>query len=110
MRHRIPDPRYQFLAVHALPDTAGNHPGFVDQWCQTAGNHPGFVDQWCQAEPDQLGFRVSEVIAFQWDLLDLGQGRLHVNRPEEGIPSVHPLRLRGKGPGVRGLGISPWLR
>ena len=96
MRHRIPDPRYQFLAVHALPDTAGNHPGFVDQWCQ--------------AEPDLLGFRVSEVIALQWDLVDLGQGRLHVNRLQEGIASVHPLRLRGKGPGVRGLGISPWLR
>ena len=45
------------------------------------------------------GLRVSEVIALQWDLVDLSQGRLHVNRLKDGVPSVHPLR----GPEIRAL-------
>ncbi len=38
------------------------------------------------------GFRVSEVVALQWDMVDLSHGRLHVNRLKDGVPSVHPLR------------------
>lgn len=34
------------------------------------------------------GFRVSEVVALQWDMVDLSHGRLHVNRLNDGIPSV----------------------
>ena len=45
------------------------------------------------------GLRVSELIAFRWDMVDLKQGRLHVNRLKNGIPSVHPLR----GPELRAL-------
>ncbi len=45
------------------------------------------------------GLRVSELIALQWDLVELDAGRLHVNRVKKGIPSVHPLR----GPEIRAL-------
>jgi type 1 fimbriae regulatory protein FimE len=45
------------------------------------------------------GLRVSEVIALQWAVVDLGQGRLHVHRLKDGIASVHPLR----GPEIRAL-------
>lgn len=45
------------------------------------------------------GLRVSEVIALQWNVVDLGHGRLHVGRLKEGTPSVHPLR----GPEIRAL-------
>ncbi len=45
------------------------------------------------------GLRVAEVIALLWDHVDLSQGRLHVNRVKQGIPSVHPLR----GPEIRAL-------
>lgn len=38
------------------------------------------------------GLRVSEVIARQWAVVDLKQGRLHVHRLKDGIPAVHPLR------------------
>jgi type 1 fimbriae regulatory protein FimE len=45
------------------------------------------------------GLRVSELVALRWDMVDLKQGRLHVNRLKNGIPSVHPLR----GPELRAL-------
>ena len=43
------------------------------------------------------GLRVSELIALRWDMVDLKQVLLHVNRLKNGIPSVHPLR----GPELR---------
>ncbi len=43
--------------------------------------------------------RVSEVVALQWDRVDLCHGRLHVERLKQGVPSVHPLR----GPEIRSL-------
>jgi type 1 fimbriae regulatory protein FimB/type 1 fimbriae regulatory protein FimE len=43
--------------------------------------------------------RVSEVIAWRRDQVDLVQGVLHVNRLKNGTPSVHPLR----GPEIRAL-------
>jgi type 1 fimbriae regulatory protein FimB/type 1 fimbriae regulatory protein FimE len=45
------------------------------------------------------GLRVSEVIALQWAVIDLRQGRLHVRRLKDGMASVHPLR----GPEIRAL-------
>src|ERR1700687_4170158 len=33
------------------------------------------------------GLRVSELIAVRWDMVDLKQGLLHVNRMKNGIPS-----------------------
>lgn len=45
------------------------------------------------------GLRVSEVVAMEWHRVDLDQGRLHVHRLKEGVPSVHPLR----GPEIRAL-------
>ena len=45
------------------------------------------------------GLRVSELVALRWDMIDLKQGLLHVNRLKNGIPSVQPLR----GPELRGL-------
>ena len=43
--------------------------------------------------------RVSEVVAWRRDQVDLEQGLLHVNRLKGGTPSVHPLR----GPEIRAL-------
>lgn len=43
--------------------------------------------------------RVSEAVALRWDMVDLGQGLLHVQRAKNGVPSVHPLR----GPQLRAL-------
>ena len=45
------------------------------------------------------GLRVSEAVALQRDVIDWSQGRLHVERLKQGVPSVHPLR----GPEVRAL-------
>lgn len=45
------------------------------------------------------GLRVSELVALQWDHVDLSQGRLHVGRVKQGIDSVHPIR----GPEIRAL-------
>ena len=45
------------------------------------------------------GLRVSEVIALQWNAVDLDRGQLHVQRLKNGVPSVHPLR----GPEIRAL-------
>ena len=43
--------------------------------------------------------RVSEMIAWRRDQVDLDQGLLHVNRLKNGVPSTHPLR----GPELRAL-------
>ncbi|OGP71647.1 MAG: integrase [Deltaproteobacteria bacterium RBG_16_50_11] len=43
--------------------------------------------------------RVSEVVSWRRDQVDLEQGVLHVNRMKNGTPSVHPLR----GPEIRAL-------
>lgn len=45
------------------------------------------------------GLRVSELVALRWDIIDLKQGLLHVNRLKNGVASVHPLR----GPELRAL-------
>ena len=38
------------------------------------------------------GLRVSELVSLRWDMVDLKQGLVHVNRMKNGIASVHPLR------------------
>jgi len=38
------------------------------------------------------GLRVSEAVALRWDMIDLKQGLLHVNRVKNGVTSTHPLR------------------
>ena len=45
------------------------------------------------------GFRVSELVALRWDLVELDSGRMHVTRIKKGTPSVHPIR----GPEMRAL-------
>ena len=45
------------------------------------------------------GLRVSELVALRWDMVDLKQGLLHVNRLKNGVESVHPIR----GPELRAL-------
>src|SRR6476661_10086371 len=38
------------------------------------------------------GLRASEVCDLQWHQIELSEGRLHVRRVKNGIPSVHPIR------------------
>ena len=38
------------------------------------------------------GLRVSELVALRWDMVDLKQGLLHVNRLKNGVTSTHPIR------------------
>src|SRR5262245_8532768 len=38
------------------------------------------------------GLRASEVCDLQWQQIELSEGRLHVHRAKNGIPSVHPIR------------------
>jgi len=45
------------------------------------------------------GLRVSELVALRWDMVDLKQGLLHVNRLKNGVASTHPIR----GPELRAL-------
>ena len=37
------------------------------------------------------GLRPAEACALRWDMIDLGQGLLHVRRVKNGTPSVQPL-------------------
>jgi integrase len=39
------------------------------------------------------GLRASEVCDLQWQQIELSEGRLHVHRVKNGIPSVHPIRV-----------------
>src|SRR6516225_5824641 len=39
------------------------------------------------------GLRASEVCDLQWHQIELSEGRLHVHRVKNGIPSVHPIRV-----------------
>ena len=45
------------------------------------------------------GFRVSELVALDWNQVELDGGRMHVSRAKDGTPSVHPIR----GPEIRAL-------
>lgn len=45
------------------------------------------------------GLRVGELVTLRWEQFDLKAGTLHVNRPKNGRPSVHPIR----GPELRAL-------
>lgn len=45
------------------------------------------------------GLRVGELISLRWDQVDLKNGRLHVRRLKNGLPSTHPLY----GPEIRAL-------
>lgn len=45
------------------------------------------------------GLRVSELVALRWDMVNLKQGLLHVNRLKNGVASTHPIR----GPEIRAL-------
>ena len=45
------------------------------------------------------GLRVSELVALRWDMVELKQGLLQVNRLKNGVESVHPIR----GPELRAL-------
>jgi integrase len=38
------------------------------------------------------GLRASELVSTRWDMIDLGQGTIHVTRRKNGRPSVHILR------------------
>src|SRR5262249_59995366 len=38
------------------------------------------------------GLRAAEVCDLQWQQIELSEGRLHVHRVKNGIPSVHPIR------------------
>ena len=38
------------------------------------------------------GLRASEVCDLQWHQIELSEGRLHVRRVKNGMPSVHPIR------------------
>ena len=38
------------------------------------------------------GLRALEVCDLQWQQIELSEGRLHVHRVKNGIPSVHPIR------------------
>src|SRR5215831_18641344 len=41
----------------------------------------------------RLGLRASEVCDLQWQQIQLSEGRLHVHRVKNGIPSVHPTAV-----------------
>ncbi len=45
------------------------------------------------------GLKVSELVAFKWDQVDLKQGLLHVNRLKNRTDSTHSIR----GPAIRAL-------
>ena len=38
------------------------------------------------------GLRASQVCDLQWQQIELSEGRIHVHRVKNGIPSVHPIR------------------
>ena len=43
------------------------------------------------------GFRVSELVALRWDVIEFDNGRMQVNRAKDRLPSVHSIR----GPELR---------
>jgi len=65
---------------------------------KTAGRH-GHRDATILLLAYRHAARVSELVSWRRDQVDLEQGLLHVNRLKSGTPSVHPLR----GPEIRAL-------
>ena len=65
---------------------------------RSVGRH-GYRDSTLILVAFRHGLRVSELVALRWDMVDLKQGLLHVNRLKNGTASTHPIR----GPEIRAL-------
>lgn len=38
------------------------------------------------------GLRVTELVNLRWEMIDLQDGLIHINRLKNGVPSLHPIR------------------
>ena len=78
-------PKHRKLDSHAaLPHpTRGRAPD---------GLRPKAWPLWASRRDHDPGLRASEVCDLQWQQIELSEGRLHVHRVKNGIPSVHPIR------------------
>jgi type 1 fimbriae regulatory protein FimE len=64
----------------------------VDRLMKVAGdNRHGHRDATMILLTFRHGLRASELCPLRWEQVDLVQGRLHVSRAKNGVPSVHPL-------------------
>src|ERR1700730_2171968 len=64
----------------------------VERLMKAAGNNRhGHRDATMILMAFRHGFRASELCSLRWEQIELGQGRLHVNRLKNGMSSVHPL-------------------
>ena len=76
-------------------------PDEVERLMKAAGKvgRHGFRDKTLILVGYRHGFRVSELVALQWEQINLVQGLLHVVRLKGGVDSTHPIR----GPEIRAL-------
>ncbi len=95
---KVPPPRRKNKEIRSREHLT---PGEVDRLMASAkslGRH-GHRDATLILIAYRHGLRVSELVALRWDMVDLKQGLLHVNRLKNGVESTHPLR----GPELRAL-------
>jgi integrase len=65
----------------------------VDRLIETARkNRHGHRDATMVLVAYRHGLRASELCDLQWHQIELSEGRLHVRRVKNGMPSVHPIR------------------
>ena len=79
---------------HLTPDEVGK----LIKAARSIGRH-GHRDATLILTAYRHALRVSELVALRWDMVDLKQGLLHVNRLKNGVTSTHPIR----GPELRAL-------
>ena len=78
-----------------LPSSNRSVPDEVERLMTAARSRPG---RYGQRDATMIllayrhGLRVSELVGLRWDMLDLAQGHLHVQRFKNGRPSVHTVR------------------
>ena len=103
-KHHFTEKRWPNLGKPRNIDRRGREyltPQEIDQVIAAAGRiaRHGHRDATMILVAYRHSLRVSELVALRWDQVDLKNGRLHVRRRKNGLPSTHPLY----GPELRAL-------
>lgn len=95
---KVPPPRRKNIEVRSREYLTADEVDKLIAGARSVGRH-GHRDSTMILTAYRHGLRVAELVALRWDMVDLKQGVLHVNRLKNGVTSTHPIR----GPELRAL-------
>ena len=91
---KVPPPRRKNSEVRSREHLTPDEVEHLMNAARSVGRH-GHRDFTLILIAYRHGLRVSELVALRWDMVDLKQGLLHINRLKNGVPSTHPRSRHG---------------